>query len=70
MSFDGASQTVREEDLTKKLPCGPDLDAHVEAIRAFEEAGYTRIALVQVGGDAQEHFIDWAASDLLPALRD
>ena len=32
------------------------------------EAGYTHIALVQVGGDTQERFITWAATDLLPAL--
>jgi len=68
-SFDGASKTVREEDLTQQVSCGPDVGAHVEAIRKFEDAGYTHIALVQVGGDVQEQFIDWAASELLPALR-
>jgi G6PDH family F420-dependent oxidoreductase len=68
-SFDGASRTVRAEDLTKQLPCGPDLESHVEAIRAFEGAGYTHVALVQVGADTQDEFIAWAASELLPALR-
>jgi G6PDH family F420-dependent oxidoreductase len=68
-SFDAASRTVREEDVTAQLPCGPDLQRHIAGIRAFEDAGYTDIALVQVGGDTQEQFITWAATELLPALR-
>ena len=51
------------------MPCGPDLDGHVAGIRKFELAGFTHVALIQVGGDAQEQFIAWAATELLPALR-
>ena len=68
-SFDAASRTVRETDVATQMPCGPDVDRHVTGIRKFETAGFTHIALVQVGGDTQERFITWAASDLLPALR-
>jgi G6PDH family F420-dependent oxidoreductase len=68
-SFDAASKTVREEDVLKQMPCGPDVQRHVAGIRAFEAAGFTHIALVQVGGDSQEEFISWAATELLPALR-
>jgi G6PDH family F420-dependent oxidoreductase len=68
-SFDAASRTVREEDVSKQMPCGPDVERHVAGIRAFEKAGFTHIALVQVGGETQEQFISWAATDLLPALR-
>jgi G6PDH family F420-dependent oxidoreductase len=68
-SFSDASQTVREEDVTAKMPCGPDLDKHIAGIRSFEDAGFTHIALVQVGADAQERFMTWAATELLPALR-
>jgi hypothetical protein len=42
---------------------------HIDGIREFEAAGFTHVALVQVGGDTQEEFITWAAKDLLPALR-
>ena len=68
-SFDAASKTVREEDVAEQMPCGPDVQRHVAGIRAFENAGFTHIALVQVGGDTQERFISWAATELLPALR-
>jgi hypothetical protein len=51
------------------MPCGPDVQQHVAAIHEFEAAGFTHVALVQVGGDTQENFITWAATELLPALR-
>jgi hypothetical protein len=68
-SFDAASRTVRDEDVSAQMPCGPDVDRHVTGIRQFEAAGFTHVALVQVGGDTQERFIAWAATELLPALR-
>jgi len=68
-AFAAASQFVRPEDVAAQIPCGPDLDEHVEKVRAYVEAGYTHVALVQVGGDAQEDFIRWADKELLPALR-
>jgi len=68
-SFDVASRTVREEDVTAQMPCGPDMQRHLAGISEFEAAGFTHIALVQVGADSQEAFISWAAAELLPALR-
>jgi G6PDH family F420-dependent oxidoreductase len=68
-SFDQASRTVREADISEKMPCGPDLENHVTAIRQFKLAGFTHVAVIQVGGDTQEQFIAWAATELLPALR-
>jgi hypothetical protein len=68
-SFDAATNTVREEDVSEQMPCGPDVERHVAGIRRFETAGFTHVALVQVGGDGQEQFIGWAATELLPALR-
>jgi G6PDH family F420-dependent oxidoreductase len=68
-SFDAASRLVREEDVSAQMPCGPDVQRHVDGIRQFEAAGYTHVALVQVGAETQEGFISWAATELLPALR-
>jgi G6PDH family F420-dependent oxidoreductase len=68
-SFDAASTKVREEDVSAQMPCGPDVERHVAGIRKFETAGFTHVALVQVGGDTQEQFISWAATELLPTLR-
>ncbi|MFI7319487.1 LLM class F420-dependent oxidoreductase [Streptomyces venezuelae] len=68
--FSGATQFVTKEDMAEQIPCGDDVDDFVEAVRPFAEAGFTEIALVQVGGDQQRPFIDWAEKKLLPALRE
>jgi G6PDH family F420-dependent oxidoreductase len=67
--FAAASQFVRPNDVANAIARGPDLDAIVEAARAYWEAGFTDIALVQIGGDAQEAFLDGAAKSLLDRLR-
>jgi hypothetical protein len=51
------------------IPCGPDLDAVVEAVSAYWEAGFTDVALVQIGDDGQERFLAEAAGPLLDKLR-
>jgi G6PDH family F420-dependent oxidoreductase len=68
-SFAAASDVVREDDVAQQIPCGSDVDAHVEAVKKFVDAGFTHVAVVQIGGDQQEPFFEWAESDLLPALR-
>lgn len=68
-AFEAASQFVREEDIAEKVPCGPDLDRHLEAVRRFLDAGFTHVAVVQIGADRQSDFLGWAEADLLPALR-
>lgn len=68
-AFAAASQYVRPDDVAETIPCGPDLDAVVEAVSAYWEAGFTDIALVQVGDAAQQRFLDEAAGPLLDKLR-
>lgn len=68
--FAAASESVTEDDVAEAMPCGPDVDAHVDAVRAFVDAGFTDVAVVQIGGDQQDRFLDWARTDLLPALRE
>ncbi len=67
--FEGASQFVRPEDVAETIPCGPDLDAIVEAVKPYWEAGFTDIAVVQVGDEGQQRFLDEAAGPLLEKLR-
>jgi G6PDH family F420-dependent oxidoreductase len=67
--FAGATQFVRPDDVAGSIPCGPDLDAIVDAVRAYWEAGFTDIALVQIGDDGQDLFLKEAATPLLAALR-
>jgi G6PDH family F420-dependent oxidoreductase len=68
-AFEAASQFVREDDLAEKVSCGPDLDRHVAAVRRFLDAGFSHVAVVQVGAERQSEFLDWAARELLPAVR-
>lgn len=67
--FAGATQFVRPEDVAETIPCGPDLDAVVESVRPYWEAGFTDVALVQVGGETQDEFLREAAEPLLDKLR-
>ncbi|MFC7490262.1 MULTISPECIES: TIGR03557 family F420-dependent LLM class oxidoreductase [unclassified Knoellia] len=67
--FAGASQFVRPDDVAASIPCGPDLDAIAEAVGKFAEAGFTDVAIVQVGGETQDSFLAEAAGPLLERLR-
>jgi G6PDH family F420-dependent oxidoreductase len=58
--FDAATQFVRPEDVAAQIPCGDDVDALVEAIRPFADAGFTDLALIQIGDDHQEEFLEAA----------
>ena len=60
---------ARRRRVTHRCRAVPTSQRHIAGIREFETAGFTHIALVQVGGDTQEQFISWAATELLPALR-
>jgi G6PDH family F420-dependent oxidoreductase len=67
--FTGATQFVRPEDVADAIPCGPDLDAVVEAVGAYWDAGYTDVGLVQIGDEGQDRFLQEAAGPLLQKLR-
>ena len=67
--FAGATQFVRPGDVANAIPCGPDVQGIVEAVGEFVRAGFTDVALVQIGDERQEEFLEFAESDLLPALR-
>ncbi|MFE9062559.1 LLM class F420-dependent oxidoreductase [Streptomyces violaceusniger] len=69
-SFAGATQFVRPDDVAASIPCGDDVEEFTELIRPFVDAGFTDVALVQIGGDHQRPFLDWAEKRLLPALRE
>jgi G6PDH family F420-dependent oxidoreductase len=68
-SMEMASSAVTEEQVASEIPCGPDLDQHVAAVQRFIDSGFTHVALVQVGGESQGAFLDFAEKELLPALR-
>jgi G6PDH family F420-dependent oxidoreductase len=68
--FEAASQFVRPEDVAETIPCGPDLDKIAAAAKEFLDAGFTDVALVQVGDEGQSRFLDEAAEPLLERLRE
>src|SRR6201995_2331742 len=68
--FDAAAQYVTESHVEESIPCGADVDEFVTKIKPFVDAGFTEVGLVQIGGEHQDKFIDWAERELLPALRE
>ena len=66
-SFAAATQFVSPEQVADSLPCGPDIDEHVGRIKPFIDAGFTEVALVQIGAERQKPFMTWAQEELLPA---
>jgi G6PDH family F420-dependent oxidoreductase len=65
--FEQACGLVTEEQVAEKIPCGPDVDAIVEQLRRFEDAGYTDVHVHQVGPD-QESFFEMWRGELRPRL--
>ncbi|MEU2133974.1 LLM class F420-dependent oxidoreductase [Streptomyces sp. NPDC018352] len=68
--FSQATRFVRPDDIAKSVPCGDDVAEFIDAVRAYTEAGFTEVALVQIGGAQQRPFLRWAKETLLPALRE
>ncbi|WIV68675.1 TIGR03557 family F420-dependent LLM class oxidoreductase [Natrialbaceae archaeon AArc-T1-2] len=65
--FAEATEAVSRDDVAEAVPCGPDPDAHVEAIQAYVDAGFDAIAVHQVGSD-QEGFLECYEEEVLPAF--
>jgi coenzyme F420-dependent glucose-6-phosphate dehydrogenase len=65
--FEQASRLVTPEIVGQAMPCGPDPDRVVEAIREYEKAGYDHIHLHQVGLD-QDGFLQFWTRDVMPRL--
>ena len=67
--FAAATQFVRPEDVADAIPCGPDLDKAADAIREYVDAGFTDVAIVQIGDEGQDRFLAEAAGPLLAKVR-
>ena len=68
--FAAATTFVRPADVAEAIPCGDDVGAVVTAVEPFWQAGFTDMALVQIGGEHQDQFLEAASKELLPALRE
>lgn len=67
--FEQATELVTEDMVAEDLPCGPDIDQHIEAIEAYEQAGFDELYIQQIGAE-QEPFFDAYAREVLPRFRD
>ena len=65
--FEQVSQLVTEDLL--EAPCGPDPQPYLDAIRAYEHAGFDEVYLQQVGGRLDGTF-EFFATQVLPRLRE
>ncbi|MEX2984119.1 LLM class F420-dependent oxidoreductase [Streptomyces sp. C36] len=70
VSFEVATRYVTKEQVADSIPCGAKTEDFVDAVREYADAGFTEIALVQIGGDHQAGYLRWAEKELLPALRE
>jgi coenzyme F420-dependent glucose-6-phosphate dehydrogenase len=66
--FEQAIKLAREENVAEEIVCGPDPARHLDAIRSYVEAGFDHVYVHQVGPD-QEGFLEFAARELVPAVR-
>jgi G6PDH family F420-dependent oxidoreductase len=67
-SFAAATTFVTPENVAESIPCGPEVEPIVRQARQFAEAGFTDLALLQIGGEHQEGFLKFAESTLLATL--
>ncbi len=65
--FEQASELVTEEMLAQDTPCGPDVDKHLEAIRAYEQSGFDELYVNQIGPE-QDAFLQAYRDEVLPRL--
>ena len=65
--FDAVAESVTLELATADVPCGPDPEPVVELVRTWEQAGFDRIAIHQVGPDQDGFFRFWE-QELQPRL--
>lgn len=59
VNFAAAAETVRPEDLADSIPHGPDVERYAAAAAEFADAGFERIAFVQIGEDQDGFFRFW-----------
>jgi G6PDH family F420-dependent oxidoreductase len=69
VAFDAASKFVTPDDVADAVACGPDLDELAESVKPFLDAGFTDVAIVQIGDESQDRFLAEIAPALLTKLR-
>src|SRR5205823_12118091 len=60
-------ETVAEDDVAEEVVCGPDPQKYLDAIKEYEDAGFTHVFVHQIGQD-QAGFLKFYAEQILPEL--
>jgi G6PDH family F420-dependent oxidoreductase len=60
--FEQACELVQPEQLS--TPVGPDIDQHVESLRAYADAGVDELFVQQIGPEQEKFFSEWAPAVL------
>jgi G6PDH family F420-dependent oxidoreductase len=63
--FEQATSLVTEDMVAESVPCGPDLDRHIESIQQYADAGVDELYIQQIGPD-HDQFFDIYAREVLP----
>jgi G6PDH family F420-dependent oxidoreductase len=63
--FEQAAELVTEDMIRESVPCGPDLDRHVEALQEYADAGVDELFVQQIGSGHEEFFAAYAR-EVLP----
>jgi len=65
--FQKASELVSVEQVARLIPCGPDPEKHLNAIREYVKAGFDHIFIHQIGS-GQEQFMNFYAREIFPRI--
>jgi G6PDH family F420-dependent oxidoreductase len=66
--FEQAASLVTPETVAEAIPCGDDLEQHVDRLHSYVEAGFDEVYVGQIGPD-NEDFFDAYRDTVLPRLR-
>jgi coenzyme F420-dependent glucose-6-phosphate dehydrogenase len=66
--FEAASTLVTQEQITKEVACGPNLQKHVELIKNYLDAGYKKVTIHNIG-PYQEEFFKFYKEHVIPAVK-
>jgi G6PDH family F420-dependent oxidoreductase len=65
--FEEATANVTPEQIAESVICSRDPQKHIEALRKYEDAGYTRVYVRQTGADLGP-FLDFYTREIIPAF--
>ncbi|MCU1491759.1 MAG: luciferase-like protein, partial [Acidimicrobiaceae bacterium] len=65
--FEAASEPITPDAIAEMMPCGPDPERHVQAIRQYLDAGFDELYISQIGSD-QAAYLEFFNREIAPRL--